>query len=66
MSNPYPHLMAPLDLGLRTMKNLCLMGSMQTNLEELPTGFPRMAAYFAERAAGGIGIILTGGFAPNI
>lgn len=66
MSNPYQHLMAPLDLGFRTIKNRSLMGSMHTNLEEAPGGFERMASYYAERAAGGIGIIVTGGFAPNI
>jgi len=66
MSNPYPHLLAPLDLGFRTIKNRSLMGSMHTNLEEYPNGFPRMARYFADRAKGGIGIIVTGGFAPNL
>ncbi len=66
MTSPYPHLMEPLDLGFRTIKNRSLMGSMHTNLEEAPNGFERMAAYYAERAAGGIGIIVTGGFAPNV
>lgn len=66
MSNPYPHLMAPLDLGFRTIKNRSLMGSMHTSLEEAPEGFERMAAYYAKRAAGGNGIIVTGGFAPNL
>lgn len=66
MSNAYPHLMAPLDLGFRTLKNRSLMGSMHTNLEEAPDGFQRMAAYYAARAAGGIGMIVTGGFAPNV
>jgi len=66
MSNPYPHLLAPLDLGFRTLKNRSLMGSMHTNLEETPGGFPRMARYFADRAKGGIGMIVTGGFAPNL
>jgi len=66
MSNLYPHLLAPLDLGFRTIKNRSLMGSMHTNLEEFPNGFPRMARYFADRAKGGIGIIVTGGFAPNL
>lgn len=66
MSNPYPHLLAPLDLGFRTIKNRSLMGSMHTNLEEFPNGFPRMARYYADRAKGGIGIIVTGGFAPNL
>ncbi|WP_299788437.1 NADPH-dependent 2,4-dienoyl-CoA reductase [uncultured Shewanella sp.] len=66
MSTPYPHLMEPLDLGFRTIKNRGLMGSMHTNLEEAPGGFERMAAYYARRAAGGIGMIVTGGFAPNV
>ncbi|MEW6982485.1 FAD-dependent oxidoreductase [Colwelliaceae bacterium 6471] len=66
MTSPYPHLLTPLNLGFRTIKNRSLMGSMHTNLEEAPNGFERMAAYYAERAAGGIGIIVTGGFAPNI
>jgi len=66
MSKSYPHLMEPLDLGFRTIKNRGLMGSMHTNLEEAPGGFERMAAYYARRAAGGIGMIVTGGFAPNV
>ena len=66
MSNPhYPHLMAPLDLGFTTLKNRVLMGSMHTGLEERAHGFERMAAYFAERARGGVGLIVTGGIGPN-
>lgn len=65
MTTPYPHLLAPLDLGFTTLKNRVLMGSMHTNLEEQPNGFERLAAYFAERAAGGVGLIVTGGIAPN-
>ncbi len=61
----YPHLLAPLDLGFTTLKNRVLMGSMHTGLEEAPAGFEKMAAYFAERAAGGAGLIVTGGVAPN-
>ncbi|MFJ7884075.1 FAD-dependent oxidoreductase [Pseudomonas sp. NPDC096917] len=61
----YPHLMAPLDLGFTTLRNRCLMGSMHTGLEEQPGGFERMAAYFAERAKGGVGLMVTGGIAPN-
>jgi 2,4-dienoyl-CoA reductase (NADPH2) len=61
----YPHLLAPLDLGFTRLKNRVLMGSMHTGLEEAPGGFKRMAAYFAERAAGGVGLIVTGGVAPN-
>ena len=61
----YPHLMAPLDLGFTTLRNRSLMGSMHTGLEEKPGGFERMAAYFAERAKGGVGLMVTGGIAPN-
>ncbi|CAM3328855.1 NADPH-dependent 2,4-dienoyl-CoA reductase [Pseudomonas plecoglossicida] len=61
----YPHLLAPLDLGFTTLRNRTLMGSMHTGLEERPGGFERMAAYFAERARGGVGLIVTGGIAPN-
>ncbi|MBW2412262.1 MAG: NADPH-dependent 2,4-dienoyl-CoA reductase [Deltaproteobacteria bacterium] len=61
----YPHLLAPLDLGFTRLKNRVLMGSMHTGLEEAPNGFERMAAYFAERARGGAGLIVTGGVAPN-
>ncbi len=61
----YPHLLAPLDLGFMTLKNRTLMGSMHTGLEEKPGGFERMAAYFAERARGGVGLMVTGGIAPN-
>jgi 2,4-dienoyl-CoA reductase (NADPH2) len=61
----YPNLLAPLDLGFTQLKNRVLMGSMHTGLEEAPNGFERMAAFFAERARGGAGIIVTGGVAPN-
>ena len=63
---PYPHLFAPLDLGFTTLRNRVLMGSMHTGLEDRARDFPRLAAYFAERAAGGVGLIVTGGFAPNV
>lgn len=62
---PYPHLLAPLDLGFTTLRNRTLMGSMHTGLEERPGGFQRMAVYFAERARGGVGLMVTGGIAPN-
>lgn len=62
---PYPHLLAPLDLGFTTLRNRTLMGSMHTGLEEKPNGFERMAAYFAERARGGVGLMVTGGIGPN-
>ena len=64
MSN-YPHLLAPLDLGFTTLKNRVLMGSMHVGLEEVDGGYERMAAFYAERAAGGVGLIVTGGISPN-
>ena len=63
---PYPRLFRPLDLGFTTLRNRVLMGSMHTGLEDHARDFPKLAAYFAERAAGGVGLIVTGGFAPNI
>lgn len=65
MTNPYPHLLAPLNLGFTQLDNRVLMGSMHTGLEEVKGGFNKMAAYFAERAKGGVGLIVTGGIAPN-
>ena len=65
-SSAYPHLFAPLDLGFTQLRNRVLMGSMHTGLEDRARDFPRLAAYFAERAAGGVGLIVTGGFAPNV
>ncbi|MCL6272201.1 NADPH-dependent 2,4-dienoyl-CoA reductase, partial [Sansalvadorimonas sp. 2012CJ34-2] len=65
MTDRYPHLMEPLDLGFITLRNRSLMGSMHTGLEEQPNGFERMAAYFSERARGGAGLIVTGGIGPN-
>ena len=65
MSNPYKHLLAPLDLGFTTLKNRVLMGSMHTGLEETKNGFHKQAVYFAERAKGQVGLIVTGGIAPN-
>ena len=61
----YPHLLAPLDLGFTRLKNRILMGSMHTGLEEVPDGFERMAVYYADRARGGVGLLITGGIAPN-
>ena len=61
----YPHLFEPLNLGFTTLKNRILMGSMHTGLEESKNGFAKQAAYFAERAKGGVGLIVTGGVAPN-
>ncbi|QUM82152.1 NADPH-dependent 2,4-dienoyl-CoA reductase [Moritella sp. 5] len=63
--NNYPNLLTPLDLGFTQLKNRVLMGSMHTGLEEVSNGFTRMATYFAERAAGGVGLIVTGGIGPN-
>ncbi len=62
----YPHLLQPLDLGFCTLPNRVLMGSMHTGLEDKAADFPKLAAYFGERAAGGVGLIVTGGFSPNI
>ena len=61
----YPHLLAPLDLGFTRIKNRVLMGSMHTGLED-GRDLSRLAAYFRERAEGDVGLIVTGGFAPNI
>ncbi|MEU9859944.1 NADPH-dependent 2,4-dienoyl-CoA reductase [Streptomyces sp. NPDC047971] len=65
MTTPYPHLLSPLDLGFTTLPNRVLMGSMHVGLEETENGFERMAAFYAERARGGVGLIVTGGIAPN-
>ncbi|MEX5296401.1 NADPH-dependent 2,4-dienoyl-CoA reductase [Kocuria sp. CPCC 205268] len=65
MTLPYPRLLAPLDLGFTTLPNRVLMGSMHTGLEELPGGFERLAAFYAERVRGGVGLIVTGGIGPN-
>jgi 2,4-dienoyl-CoA reductase (NADPH2) len=62
---PYPNLLKPLDLGFTTLKNRVLMGSMHTGLEDRERDFPKLAEYFAERARGGVGMIVTGGFNPN-
>lgn len=64
MSN-YPNLLAPLDLGFTTLKNRVLMGSMHVGLEEVEGGYERMAAFYAERAQGQVGLIVTGGISPN-
>ncbi|MGW4346033.1 FAD-dependent oxidoreductase [Streptomyces sp. NPDC004690] len=61
----YPHLLSPLDLGFTTLPNRVLMGSMHIGLEEAERGFERMAAFYAARACGGVGLIVTGGIAPN-
>jgi 2,4-dienoyl-CoA reductase (NADPH2) len=64
-SPEYPRLLQPLELGFTTLRNRVLMGSMHVGLEEAPNGFERMAAFYAERARGGAGLIVTGGIAPN-
>ena len=65
MAQPYPHLLEPITVGSTTLRNRVLMGSMHVGLEEAPNGFERMAAFYAERARGGVGLIVTGGIAPN-
>ena len=65
MPPAYPHLLAPLDLGFTRLRNRVLMGSMHIGLEDDPAHYDRLAAYFAERARGGVGLIVTGGFSPN-
>jgi len=62
----YPSLFTPLDLGFATLPNRVLMGSMHTGLEDHARDFDKLAAYFAERARGGVGLMVTGGFAPNM
>ncbi|MEU3766880.1 NADPH-dependent 2,4-dienoyl-CoA reductase [Amycolatopsis keratiniphila] len=63
--SPYPNLLSPLDLGFTTLRNRVIMGSMHTGLEDKEAHFPQLAEYYAERARGGVGLIVTGGFAPN-
>jgi 2,4-dienoyl-CoA reductase (NADPH2) len=65
-THAYPHLFAPLDLGFCTLPNRVLMGSMHTGLEDRSRDYPRLAAYFRERAEGGVGLMVTGGVAPNL
>ncbi|WP_286264459.1 NADPH-dependent 2,4-dienoyl-CoA reductase [Thalassotalea atypica] len=62
----FPHMLAPLDLGFTTVKNRVLMGSMHTGLEEEKNGWAKLAAFYEERAKGGVGLIVTGGVSPNI
>ncbi|MET4923058.1 NADPH-dependent 2,4-dienoyl-CoA reductase [Streptomyces sp. PSRA5] len=63
--NEFPHLLSPLDLGFTVLPNRVLMGSMHLGLEEAERGFERMAAFYAERARGGVGLIVTGGISPD-
>lgn len=64
-TDPYPNLLSPLDLGHTTLRNRVVMGSMHTKLEDRASDLPKLAAYFAERASGGVGLMVTGGYAPN-
>lgn len=66
MVNPYPNLLKPLDLGFTQLKNRAIMGSMHTGLEDRLWNYDKLAAYFAERAKGGVGLIVTGGYSPNL
>jgi 2,4-dienoyl-CoA reductase (NADPH2) len=65
MSSPYPHLLEPLDLGFTTLRNRVVMGSMHVKLEDKSSDISKLAAYFAARARGGAGLMVTGGYAPN-
>ncbi len=65
MSDSFPHLFAPIRIGGVELPNRIIMGSMHTGLEDVPEGFPRLARFYAERAAGGAALIVTGGFSPN-
>ncbi len=61
----YQHVLQPLDLGFTTIRNRTVMGSMHSGLEDRFYNYPKLAAYFAERAKGGVGLIITGGISPN-
>lgn len=65
MKQHYPHMLQPLDLGFTTLRNRVIMGSMHTGLEDRFFHIEKLAAYYAERARGGVGLIVTGGFSPN-
>ena len=65
MTSPYPHLLSPLDLGHTSLRNRVIMGSMHTGMEDRAKHLPELAAYFAERAKGGVALSVTGGYAPN-
>ncbi len=64
-TNSYAHILKPLHLGFTTIKNRVVMGSMHTGLEDRFYNYPKLAAYFGERAKGGVGLIITGGISPN-
>lgn len=65
MTTPYANILKPLHLGFTTIKNRMVMGSMHTGLEDRFYNYPKLAAYFGERAKGGVGLIITGGISPN-
>ena len=65
-SSAYPYLLAPLDLGFTTLRNRVVMGSMHTGMEDKAEQFGELAAFYAERARGGVGLIITGGFSPTL
>ena len=64
-ASAHPHLLQPLNLGFTTLRNRVMMGSMHTGLEDRFYNYPKLAAYFRERAKGGVGLIVTGGISPN-
>ncbi|WP_246160740.1 NADPH-dependent 2,4-dienoyl-CoA reductase [Nocardioides humilatus] len=66
MTSPYPHLLEPISLGPVTLRNRVVMGSMHTGLDDHRWDLPKLAAFYAERAKGGVGLIITGGFSPNV
>ena len=66
MTQAYPHLLKPLDLGFTELRNRVLMGSMHTGLEDRFWNIHKFARYFAERAEGGVGLMVTGGYSPNL
>ena len=66
MTSPYPHLLEPISLGSLTLRNRVVMGSMHTGLDDHRWDLPKLAAFYAERARGGVGLIITGGFSPNV
>ncbi|NWK74818.1 NADPH-dependent 2,4-dienoyl-CoA reductase [Acinetobacter sp. SwsAc6] len=65
MTTSYANILKPLHLGFTTIKNRVVMGSMHTGLEDRFYNYPKLAAYFGERAKGGVGLIITGGISPN-
>src|SRR5690625_7154322 len=65
MRHDYPHLLSPLDLGRFEVRNRFVMGSMHTGLEDRPGDAKKLAAYLGERARGGVGLIVTGGYSPD-